>query len=126
MTYPRSAAFVLLALQDGVSAFLGASPVDTAHFKGVRVVLDPAKSNIVRKDGTVLSPTSTPPVEFEKAGRHGLFVEMKDSLDVAAGATTTVTLDLKLNQSLTLRGRSVRDGFIFRPVVDGRCKRSHD
>jgi hypothetical protein len=116
----------LLALQNGVTAFLGASPVDTGHFKAVRLVIDPTKSNIVLKDGTVLTMTSTPPVEFERRGKHGLFVELKDDLEVHEGSTTTLTLDLKLNQSLTLRGVSIRDGFFFRPVVDGRSHHDHD
>ncbi|MFA6165923.1 MAG: DUF4382 domain-containing protein [Gemmatimonadaceae bacterium] len=116
----------LLALQNGVTAFLGASPVDTGHFKAVRLVIDPARSNIVLKDGTVLTMTSTPPVEFERRGRHGLFVELKDDLEIHEGSTTTLTLDLKLNQSLTLRGLSIRDGFFFRPVVDGRSHHDHD
>ena len=119
-------AYNLLALQNGVTAFLGASPVDTGHFKAVRLVIDPARSNMVLKDGTVLSTTSTPPVEFERRGRHGLFVELKDELEVLEGSTTTLTLDLKLNKSLTLRGRGIRDGILFRPVVDGRSHRDHD
>lgn len=119
-------AYNLLALQNGVTAFLGASPVDTGHFKAVRLVIDPAQSNIVLKDGTVLTMTSTPPVEFERRGRHGLFVELKDALEVHEGSTTTLTLDLKLKESLTLRGRGIRDGFLFRPVVDGRSHRDHD
>ena len=77
-------------------------------------------------DGTVLSATSVPPVEFERRGRHGLFVELKDELEIHEGSTTTLTLDLKLDESLTLRGRSIRDGFFFRPVVDGRSRRDHD
>ncbi|MHB1312162.1 MAG: DUF4382 domain-containing protein [Gemmatimonadaceae bacterium] len=117
--------FNLLALQNGVTAFLGATPVDTGHFKSVRLIIDPAKSNIVLLDGTVLTTTSTPPVEFENSHRHGLLVELEDSLEVDEGSTTTVTLDLKLNQSITLRGHSVRDGFLFRPVVNGRCHRDH-
>jgi hypothetical protein len=115
--------FNLLALQNGVTAFLGATPVDTGHFKSVRLIIDPAKSNIVLKDGTVLTTTSTPPIEFENSHRHGLLVELQDALEVGEGSTTTVTLDLKLNESITLRGRTVRDGFLFRPVVDGRSHR---
>lgn len=119
-------AYNLLALRNGVTAFLGASPVDTGHYKAVRLIIDPARSNIVLLDGTVLTMTSTPPVEFERRGRHGLFVELKDELEVLEGSTTTLTLDLKLDESLSLRGRSIRDGFIFRPVVDGRSHRDHD
>lgn len=119
-------AYNLLALRNGVTAFLGASPVDTGHFKAVRLVIDPTRSNLVLKDGTVLTMTSTPPVEFERRGKHGLFVELKDELEVHEGSTTTLTLDLKLDQSLTLRGTSIRDGFIFRPVVDGRSHHDND
>ncbi len=117
-------AFDLLALQGGVSAFLGASPVDTGHFKAVRIVIDPAQSSIVLKDGTVLTPDSDPPVEFESRGRHGLFVELDSDVAVESGTTTTLTLDIRLASSITLRGITVRHGFLFRPVVIGRCERN--
>ena len=113
-------AFNLLDLQNGVTAFLGATPVDTGTFRAVRLVIDPSKCTIVLKDGTVLSATSTPPVEFENSGRHGLMVELDDVVDVHAGATTTLVLDITLSASMSLRGTSLRDGFFFRPVVVGR------
>lgn len=113
-------AYNLLNLQNGVTALLGATPIDTGHFKAVRLIIDPTKSNIVLKDGTVLTTTSTPPIEFENSKKHGLLVELQDSLEVGEKGTTTVTLDIKLNESITLRGRTVRDGFLFRPVVNGR------
>jgi hypothetical protein len=100
--------------------------VDTGHFKAVRLVIDPARSNIVLLDGTVLTMTSNPPVEFERRGKHGLFVELEDEIEIDEGGTTTLTIDLKLDKSLTLRGTSIRDGFYFRPVVDGRSHRDHD
>lgn len=119
--------FDLLALQNGVSAFLGSTAVDSGTFRALRVVIDPSRCTIVLKDGTVLSATSHPPVEFENARRHALMVEVGDSLDVAPGATTTVVLDLKLDGSLALRGRSVHDGFLFRPIVTGRREwHAHD
>ena len=114
-----------LALHGGVSAFLGATTVDSGHFKAIRLVIDPAKSNVVLKDGTVLTMQSTPPVEFENRGRHGLFVEFDNDVAVESGGTSTITLDLRLDQSLTLIGRGVRDGFLFRPVVTGHCDHSH-
>ncbi len=119
-------AFNLLNLRDGLSALLGASAVDTGHFRAVRLVIDPSKSSIVLKDGTVLSDSSQPPIEFEKKGRHGLFVELADSGEVTEGETTTLTLDLKLNRSLSLRGRTIHDGFLFRPVVAGHCEHHHN
>lgn len=113
----------LLALQNGVSALLGATPIDTGHFRSVRLIIDPSKSNIVLKNGTVLTTTSTPAIEFESNGRHALKVELEDSMEVAEGSTTTLTIDLKLGQSLTLRSNSFHDGVLFHPVVSGKSHR---
>lgn len=117
--------FNLLDLQHGVTAFLGSTAVDTGTFRAVRLVIDPSKCTIVLKDGTVLSATSTPPIEFENSHRHGLMVELNDALDVKADATTTLVLDLKLSSSVSLRGTSVHDGFFFRPVIVGQ-KEGHE
>jgi hypothetical protein len=111
--------FNLLALQNGVSAFLGTTVVDTGSFKAVRLIIDPTKSTVVLKDGTVLSTTSKPPIEFEQRGRHGLLVELNDVVNVKDQQTTTMTLDFRLGESVSLRGRTIRDGIIFRPVVKG-------
>jgi hypothetical protein len=111
--------FNLLTLQGGVKAFLGASAVDTGHFRAIRLIIDPAKSAIVLKDGTVLTSTSTSPVEFEQRGRHGLLVELNETVEVHEKQTTTIVLDFRLGESVTLRGRGVHDGFFFRPVIVG-------
>lgn len=118
-------AFNLLDLQNGVTAFLGATAIDSGSFKAIRIVIDPMQSTIVLKDGTVLSPTSNPPVEFENRGRHGLLAELDDSAEVHEGGTTTITLDIRLGSSVTLRGQTVHDGFFFRPVVVGHIDHDH-
>jgi hypothetical protein len=112
-------AFNLLALQNGVTAFLGATPVDTGHFRAVRLIIDPTRSTVVLKDGTTFTATSTPPVEFERHGRQGLLVELNETVEVQESQTSTVVLDFRLGDSVTLRGRGVHDGFFFRPIVVG-------
>ena len=112
-------AFNLLALQNGVTAFLGATVVDTGSFKGIRLVIDPARSTVVLKDGTVLSTTSKPPIEFEQRGRHGVLVELNETVEVKEGQTSTITLDFRLGESVSLLGRTIRDGFFFRPLIKG-------
>jgi hypothetical protein len=112
-------AFNLLLLQNGVTAFLGETVVDTGSFKGIRLIIDPAKSTVVLKDGTVLSTTSKPPIEFEKRGHHGLMVELNETVNVNEKQTTTIKLDFRLGESMSLRGKTVHDGIIFRPVVKG-------
>jgi hypothetical protein len=120
-------AFNLLDLQNGVTAFLGATAVDTGNFKAIRLIVDPTKSTIVLKDGTILTATSTPPLEFENGRRHGLLVELNEPAEVQEKQTTTIVLDFRLGESVTLLGRSVRDGFFFRPVVVGaREGHEHD
>lgn len=114
--------FNLLELQNGVTAFLGETVVDTGTFKAIRIVIDPAQSSIVLKDGTVITPASDPPVEFESRGRHAIKVEFETEVDVDEGEVSTITIDIRLGQSVTLRGRTIRDGFIFRPFVTGRCE----
>jgi len=70
-------------------------------------------------DGTIPAATSTPPIEFENQHRHGLLVELNEPIEVHEKQTTTIVLDFRLGESVTLLGRSVRDEFFFRPVVVG-------
>ena len=114
--------FDLLALQNGVTAFLGSTVVDTGSFKGIRLVIDPAKSTVVLKDGTVLSTTSKPPIEFETRERRGLLVTLNEKVEVKEGQTSTITIDFRLGDSMSLIGRTIRDGFFFRPVIKGSRK----
>ena len=112
--------FDILALQGGDTAFLGTTVVDTAKFRALRLIIDPSKSYIVLKNGKVLSDTSTPPLEFFSRGRHGILVELDNDADVKAGATTTITLDFRLGDSIMLRGHSIgEDGLFLNAVIRG-------
>lgn len=112
--------FDILSLQGGDTAFLGSAVVDTAKFRALRLIIDPSKSNVVLKNGTVLTDSTTPPVEFFSRGRHGILVDLDNDADVRSGATTTITLDFRLDESLRLRGPSLgHDGLIVGAVVRG-------
>jgi hypothetical protein len=112
--------FNIMALQGGDTAFLGSAVVDTAKFRALRLIIDPAQSNIVLKNGTVLTATSTPSVDFFSHGRHGILVDLDNDADVHAGATTTITLDFRLGESISLRGQSIgHDGLVLNAVVRG-------
>jgi hypothetical protein len=115
-------AFNILALQGGDTAFLGSAVVDTVKLHTLRLIIDPAQSNVVLKNGTVLTATSTPNVEFFSRGRFGILVDLDNDVDVREGATTTVTLDFRLGESISLRGFSIgHDGLLIRAVVRGHC-----
>jgi hypothetical protein len=78
------------------------------------------QSNVVLKNGTVLTATSTPSVDFFSRGRHGILVDLDNDADVRAGATTTITLDFRLGESIHLRGLSIRDdGLMIAAIVRG-------
>ena len=114
--------FDILALQGGDTAFLGSAVVDTAKFRAFRLIIDPSQSNVVLKDGTVLTAASTPSVEFFSRGRFGILVDLDNDADVHEGGTTTVTLDFRLGESLSLRGHSIgHDGLVIRAIVRGHC-----
>ena len=115
----------LLALQNGLTALIGTSAIDSGHFRGLRLVIDPSKSNVTLKNGTVLTTTSTPPIQFFGSGRHGIDVQLDDDLDVRPGTMTTLTIDFKLGESFSMRGLSIgHDGLVFKPSVHGHSR--HD
>ena len=112
----------VLELQGKDTAILGAAAVDSAQFHALRLVIDPSKSNVVLKNGTILTDSSTPPVDFFSRGRRGILVDMDNDMDVPAGATTTITIDFRLGESIFLRGSSIgHDGLVIRAVVRGHC-----
>jgi hypothetical protein len=111
--------FNILALQGADTAFLGSAVVDSAHFRAFRLIIDPSKSNVVLKNGTVLTETSTPNVDFFSRGRHGILVDLDNDADVRAGQTTTLTLDFRLGESIHLRTHSIDDGLMINAIVRG-------
>jgi hypothetical protein len=112
----------VLALQHGDTALLDSAVLDTVKFHALRIIIDPSQSNVTLKDGTVLTATSTPSVEFFSKHRLGILVDLDNDVDVQPGKTATVTLDFRLGESITLRGNSIgHDGLLIRAVVRGHC-----
>jgi hypothetical protein len=112
----------ILELQHGDTAILDSAVLDTIKFRSMRIIIDPAQSNVTLKDGTVLTATSTPSVDFFSRGRFGVLVDLDNDVDIKPGATTTVTLDFKLGDSISLKGHSIgHDGLVIRAVVSGHC-----
>lgn len=112
----------VLALQGGDTAFLGSAAIDSAQFHALRIIIDPSQSNVVLKNGTVLTATSTPSADFFSRGPFGILVDLDNDLDVRAGATTTITLDFRLGDSIRLRGLSIgHDGLLIGAIVRGHC-----
>jgi len=112
--------FNIMALTGKDTAFLGAAVVDSGKFRAFRLIIDPSKSTVVLKNGAVLTSTSTPSVDFFSRGRHGILVDLDNDVDVHEGATTTITLDFRLGESIRLRGLSIGDdGLMIAALVRG-------
>jgi hypothetical protein len=111
--------FDLLKLQNGVTAFLGAVVIDTGNFRALRLVIDPSRSSIVLKDGTVLAGDASPFARFPSGEHAGIKILLNRNIEVREHKKTIVVVDFDLEQSFVLRGTLFRSGLVFRPVLRG-------
>ena len=103
----------LLAYQHGDMLPLGQQSLPSGTYKGFRLVIDPAQSRVVLKDG------SKPAIKWPSAARSGIKIKLEKPITVTAGETLMV-IDFDLAGSFVLRGNSMRnDGLLFKPVVRG-------
>lgn len=110
--------FDLLALSGGSTADLGTDSLAAGHYTGLRLVIDPAQSSVVLKNGMRLTGTSTPNVSFPSGSSSGLKINLTGGFDVTAADTTTLAIDFNLDQSFVLRGNSITQlGLLFKPVI---------
>jgi hypothetical protein len=113
-----NAAFDLLSLQNGVAATLGQASLGGNVYKGLRLIIDPTKSSVTLKNGSVLTSISSPSVTFPSASRSGIKISLSQPLTIVAGATTTLLVDFNVNDSFVMRGNSInQNGLLFKPVI---------
>lgn len=109
--------FNLLDLRNGVTAFLGEAAIDTGNFRALRIVIDPSRSSIVLKNGTVLSGAASPFARFPSGARVGIKIFLTDGIHVREHHRTVVVVDFDLEHSFVLLGEGMRDGILFKPVL---------
>ena len=108
----------LLTLQNGVTANLGQASLAPGTYRGFRLVIDPSKSSITLKDGTVLDAASTPNVSFPSAGTSGIKIVLTSPVVIGSGETTSLLIDFDVAQSFIMRSNSLaQDGLLFTPVI---------
>ena len=101
----------------GVSVTLGSTVVPVYAYKSFRLVLDTDKSNVVLKDGTVLTGTSTPGIKWGSAGKTGVRIILGQPYQVHANTVQTLTIDFNLDKSLVLQGANIGGGLLFKPTI---------
>ena len=113
-----NAAFDLLSLQNGVSQTLGQTTLAAGTYSGFRLVIDPTRSSVTLKDGTVLTGTSNPSVTFPSAARSGIKIVLSQPVQIVSGTTTNLLVDFDVNNSFVQRGNSIeKNGLLFKPVI---------
>jgi len=114
--------FDLMALRGGTVADIGQDTLPQGNYRGFRLVIDPSKSSVTLKDGTVLDGDSSPSVSFPSAARSGLKVNVTQSIPIGADSVSTVLIDFDLDQSFVMRGNSISQGLNFKPVIKATPK----
>lgn len=113
-----NAAFDLLSLHSGATATLGQATLAGGTYSGLRLIIDPTRSSVTLKNGTVLTGTSSPNVTFPSASKSGIKVVLANPVTIAGGATTTLLIDFDLDDSFVMRGNSIsKNGLLFKPTV---------
>ena len=114
-----NAVYDLLTLQNGASTTLGQTTLAAGTYSGLRFIIDPAKSTVTLKNGTVL--TGNDGIKFPSANRSGIKVILSEPLKVVGGATTTLLIDFDVNESFVMRGNSIeKNGLLFKPVIKAK------
>lgn len=110
----------LLALQHGVTSALGGATIAAGDYQSARLIIDPSRSSVTLKNGTVLTSTSSPSVTFPSAAQSGLKINLDKPIAIAADGTTTAVVDFDVGQSFVMRGATIaQNGLLFKPVVRG-------
>ncbi|HYD54328.1 MAG TPA: DUF4382 domain-containing protein [Gemmatimonadaceae bacterium] len=109
----------ILTLRDDTTT-VGESFMPSGDYRGIRLVLDPAKSSVTLKGGQVLTGSSSPGIRFPSAAHSGIKVHIAepDSAVAVADSTTTLVVDFDLENSFVVRGNSIsKNGLTFKPVI---------
>jgi len=109
--------FNLLDLRNGVTAFLGEAAIDTGNFRALRIVIDPSRSSIVLKNGTVLTGDASPFARFPSGARVGIKIFLADGIKIREHRRTVVIVDFDLEHSFVLLGEGMHGGILFTPVL---------
>lgn len=100
----------LLDLQNGTTVNLGQETLPTGSYRGFRLILDTDKSSITLTDGT------QPSIMWPSAGQTGVKITLDQPINVTTNGTQMV-LDFNLGSSFVLRGATIDNGLLFKPVI---------
>jgi hypothetical protein len=101
----------LMDLNGGKLTTLGTATLPNGTYQGFRVVIDPAQSSVMLKDG------AKPDIKWPSASRSGIKVNLTTPLVVSSDSSVFI-IDFDIGRSFVMRGNSIRNnGLLFKPVV---------
>ncbi|GLC23687.1 DUF4382 domain-containing protein [Roseisolibacter agri] len=105
------AKFDLLTLRDGKFATLGEKGLPAGTYRSFRLIIDPAQSRVTMKSGDSVA------VQWPSAGRSGIKLQLAKDVTVGKDSTTALLVDFDVGESFVMRGNSLKNGLLFKPVI---------
>ena len=85
----------LLALQGGITATLGTADLAAGDYRAVCITIDTDLSNLVLRDGRILTGTSSPVIDWSGSGERIIKADIFDPIPVTdSGGTILIHLDV--------------------------------
>jgi hypothetical protein len=101
----------LLTLRDGRTTALGGATLPAGTYRSLRLIVDASQSRVTLKGGQAVE------VKWPSAGRSGIKVLMGRDVTVGKDSTSALRLDFDVAESFVVRGASMRNGLLFKPVI---------
>ena len=111
--------FNLLELQAGATVSLGDTTIPAALFRSVKLTIDTDSSSVTMRDGSVLTGTTTPGVNWQGSGEIPLNALVHDFVEITdTGAVVVIDFDLG-NSFLPWGADTIggATGFLFTPHI---------
>ena len=89
----------LLTLQGGVSEQLGVTTLPAGRYGAVCITIDTDRSSLTRKDGTVLTSTSSPGINWSASGQRLIKADLFQPIEVGA-SYTNILIHFDVGRSL--------------------------
>jgi hypothetical protein len=112
----------LPSLTGGRATDLEREAQSVGGYRSFRLIAEPARPSATLEDGTVLTGTSQPGIQFPGAARSGIKVQLERDVRVGRDPTTRLLLDFDAAESFVMRGQRMRYGLLFRPVIRGATR----
>ena len=108
----------VLSLRNGTLAMIGEAEIMEGTYRSLRLVIDPTQSSMTLKNGTVLDAQHG--LTFPSGSRLAMKVPLASPLHIESNQTSSMVIDFDVGKSFVVRGGSLANGLLFKPVIKGK------